>query len=165
MKYTPFDKFIIESKKSEPELTSLLLEQIEPKVNFRTNHYFSDKILKPYEGEIENKTFRINRIIKHQNPFLPRIIGKFKTEYGGGSKIHITMRMKYSLLLFMIFCSLAPTLFFFSFQTESNNEKTLNPEVIISIIWFVIVYFFSYLFFNYERNKSKKFLIELFKKG
>jgi len=162
MKYTPFDKFIIESKKSEPELTSRLLEQIEPKVNFRTDQYFSDKKLKPYEGEIENNKFRINRIIKHQNPFLPRIIGEFKTQYGGNSKIQITMRIKYSVLFFMIFCSLAPTLFFFSFQAESNNENTLNPELIISVIWFMMVYFFTYIFFNYERNKSKNFLKELF---
>lgn len=163
MKYTMFDKYIIESKKSELELTSRLLEQIEPKVSFRTNHYFSDKELKPYEGELENRTFKINRIIKHQNPFLPRIIGEFKTKYGGGSKIQITMRIKYSILLFMVFCSLAPTIFFYSFQTESNNEKLLSPELIISVIWFMIVYFFTYLFFNYERNKSKKFLFELFK--
>lgn len=163
MKFIPFDKFIIESKKSELELTSQLLEQMEPKVSFRTNHYFSDKELKPYEGELKNRMFRINRIIKHQNPFLPRIKGKFKTQYGGGSKIQIKMRMKYSILLFMIFCSLTPTIFFYYFQTEYNNEKILSPELIISIIWFLIVYFSIYLFFNYERNKSKKFLYELFK--
>jgi hypothetical protein len=163
MKFIPFDKFIIESKISESELTSLLSEQIEPKINFRLSHYFSDKKLKPYEGTLENRTFRINRIIKHQNPFLPRIRGKFETKYGGGSKIQIKMRIKYSVLLFVLFCSLAPTLFFFSFRSESNNETTLSPELIISIIWFTIGYLFTYLFFNYERNKSKKFLFELFK--
>ncbi len=52
MKYIPFEKFVIESNKSEVELASLLSEQIEPKINFRLSHYFSDKEFKPYEGKL-----------------------------------------------------------------------------------------------------------------
>ena len=164
MKYIPFDNFIIESNKSEIELTSRLSEQIEPKINFRLNHYFSDKEIKPYEGKIENNSFRINRIIKHKNPFLPRIIGEFKTKYGGGSKIQIKMRINYFILIFMVFWSFGPTLFFLKFSEESINNKTINPAILISLTWIILGYLFTYLPFNYERNKSKKFLKELFEK-
>lgn len=165
MKYIPFDKFIIESNKSELELTSRLSQQIEPKIYYRLNHYFSGKELKPYEGEIENNSFRINRIIKHKNPFLPKIKGEFKTQYGGGSKVLIKMRIMYLPLLFMIFWSFGPTIFFFAFSENSVNQKPLIPQILISLIWIIIGYFFTYLPFNYERNKSKKFLIDLFKNG
>ena len=165
MKYIPFDKFIIESKKSELELTTRLFEQIEPKINFRLNHYFSNKELKPYEGKIENNSFRINRIIKHKNPFLPKIKGEFKTQYGGGSKIIVKMKIMNFPLIFMIFWSFAPTLFFFAFSENFVNQKTLIPAILISFIWIIIGYLFTYLPFDYERKKSKKFLIDLFKNG
>ena len=165
MKYTPVDKFIIESNKSELELISRLQEQIEPKIYFRYHPYNSDKKLKPYEGEIENNSFSINRIIKYRNPFLPKIKGKFTTQYGGGSKIIVKMRIMYLPFIFMVFWSFGPMLFFFTFPENSVNQKTLIPKILISSIWIIIGYFFTYLPFNYERKKSKKFLIDLFKNG
>jgi hypothetical protein len=162
MKYIPFEKIIIQTKLGQPELKSRLINQMEPKVNFRTGHYFSEKEFKPYEGKIEDNTFKINRIIKYRNPFLPRIIGEFKTQYGGGSKIHIKMRIKYLVLVFMIFWSFGPILFFISFSENFINEKNIVPAVLISLIWIVIGYLATYLPFNFERTKSKEFLIELF---
>ena len=163
MNYTPFDKFIIETKKGESELTTRLSEQIEPKKYFRTNQYSTNQVLKPYEGIIENNSFRINRIIKYQNPFLPRITGEFKTQYGGGSKILIKMRIKYSIMIFAIIWSFAPTLFFLSFSSNSTEDKNIIPQILISFIWISIGYLSTYFPFNYERKKSKKFLIDLFK--
>ena len=163
MKFIPFDKFIIESDSSAAELRIRLSHQIEPKVNYRIGHYFSEKELKPYEGEIVNGSFKINRIIKHQNPLLPRIKGVFKIQYGGGSKIEIIIRLNFFVYLIVIFWSFAPILFFFSFSAESINENTLIPAIMVSLIWFILGYGVTYFAFNYERNKSKKFLMELFK--
>ena len=159
MKFIPFEKFTINSKIGEVELNSRLSKEIEPKKSFRIDR-FSNKELKPYEGEIKKNFFKINRIIKYRNPFLPIINGKFITQYGGGSKIEIIMRINYLVFLFMLLFTFAPTLFFLSFSKTSN--KSLIPTVTISIVWFFIGYLFTYFHFNYEREKSKLFLINLF---
>lgn len=163
MKFIPFERFTIETKKAKVELTNLLLEQIESKRNFRLKHYFSDNDLKPYEGKIKNNSFKINRIIKYQNPFLPIITGKLKTQNNGDSKIQIIMRIKYSVLFFVLCWCLAPIIFFLSFKNESINEEKIYSEILVIPIVFIIGFGITYLGFNNERNKSKIFLKKLFK--
>lgn len=160
MHFLPFDKFTLETKKSKTELSNLLSEQIEPKKHFRIKHYFADKEIKPYEGKIENNSFKINRIIRYQNPFSPIIKGEFETISNGGSNIKIVARIRYAVLFLMIFWCSAPLMFFLFFQNKSNNE--IKYGVIISSALFIIAIGFAYLGFNKERNKSKLFLKRLF---
>ena len=160
MKFLPFEKFIIESKKSEFELTSCLYEQMEPNIYFRLDKYLSDEKLKPYEGEIESNSFTINRIIKHKNPFLPKIKGEFKVKNDGSTKIVVKIRVRYLPLIFVVFWSITPMLLFFK---NSVNKIELTTAIFISILPALIGYLFIYLSFNPERKKSKKFLTELFK--
>jgi len=153
MKFTPFEKFIIKSNINVLELSSYLLNKTEPKKHFRIKR--NNK--KPYEGKIEKNSFKINRIINYRNPFLPIIKGQFITQNNKGTNIKISMRVKPFVLLFMIFWSFSPILFFIKFP-----PKSIILPIIISIICVIIGYLFLFLPFNYERNKSKIFLIELF---
>jgi len=72
------------------------------------------------------------------------------------------MRIKYSIIIFAIIWSFAPTLFFLSFSSDSTEDENIIPQILISLIWISIGYLSTYLPFNYERNKSKKFLTKLF---
>ena len=161
MKFIPFDKFTLETKKEKSELTNILLNQIEQKKHFRIKQYFSDDELKPFEGKIDNNTFKINRIIKYQNPFLPIITGKFKSLNNGGSKIEIFIRVRYSIMFFIVCWCLAPLLFFSLFTySVSVNEIYLKILVVLSVI--LISNGLMYIGFNNERNKAKIFLRKLF---
>jgi len=162
MKFIPFDKFTLETKKEKSELTDILLNQIEHKKHFRIKQYFSNDELKPFEGKIDNNAFKINRIIKYQNPFLPIIIGKFKTLNNGGSKIEIFMRVRYSILFFFVCWCLAPLLFFLLF-THSVSEKEIYLKILVVLSVILIGNGLVYIGFNNERNKAKIFLRKLFK--
>lgn len=157
MRFLPFEKFTIHSKKSKLELISILHEQIEPKKHFRLSNFFSQKELKPYEGKIYENSFIINRIITYKNSFLPRIQGRFKNQYGSGSQITITMRIKILPFIFISLWSFAPILFFIF------TKNKFSPFVIlVCLLWFLAGFSLAYFSFNNERNKSKKFLINLF---
>lgn len=159
MKFIPFDKYTFESKKEKSELIDILEKKIEPGKFFRTEQFFSDIELKPYEGKIENNSFRIKRIIKYQNPFLPIITGKFKTQPNGDSKIRVIMRIRYSVLFFVFCWCLAPILFFSSFQ--STNKNGIYTAILVVAIVFLVANGLVYIGFNKERNKSKQFLKNL----
>ena len=156
-----FYKYNIESQKSELELKSKLEKQTEPKKKFRINYNSPSKRLKYYEGKIEKSTFKINKIIKYQNPFSPRIIGEFKVKYGAGSKVQIILRIKYSFMMFILIYSLAPFFFFYFIRNSLSFEKGVNMELLISVLWFLIIHLLTYFIFNNEKNKSKKSLSEL----
>jgi hypothetical protein len=152
MKLIPFERFTIKSDKNESELIYSLTDNIEQKKHFRLKR----NNIKPYEGKIENNSFKINRIIYYRNPFLPVIKGKLITQNHKGTDIKIIIRIKYFILLFMLFWSFGPTLFFINFPPE-----TIIAPLIISVVWITIGYLFLFLPFNFERNKSKEFLTEL----
>ena len=138
---------------SEFELNSRLSNKIEPKKYFRINR----NNRQPYEGKIENHCFKINRIINYPKPLFTYNKWRVITQNNGGTNIEIVIRIKYFILLFAIIWSLSPILFFINFP-----PKSIIAPITISIIWIIIGGLSLFLPFNYERNKSKEFLIELF---
>ncbi len=152
MKLIPFDKFTIKSNKDTLELISLLSDNIEQKKYLRIKR--NNK--KPYEGKIEKNSFKVNRIIYHQNPCLPIIKGKLIKVNHRETEIKIMMRVKYSSLIFILFWSFGPALFFVAFPPE----KIIVP-LIISMVWIIIGYLFLSIGFNIDRKKDNEFFIKL----
>lgn len=154
MKLIPFEKFIIKSDKDILELVSSLSENIEQKKHLRIKR--NNK--KPYEGIVSVNSFKVNRIIYYQNPFLPSIIGELVKFKNGETVIKIMIRVKYSTLVFILFWSFAPTLFFIT-----NPPQEIGASLVVSVIWIVIGYLFITIAFNLGRKKDKDFFINLLK--
>ncbi len=92
MKIIPYKKIIIEHSKTKAEISNIINNVTEP-CNFWTNRYSS----KLFCGQCDTDSFKIRRIIRYRNSFLPIINGKiYDTE------VSVTMRLHHFASVFML---------------------------------------------------------------
>jgi len=159
MKFFPYDSYTIKTKLTPDEITQRLEENTEPKKIFRFN-FFSNSLTKPYEGEINEDTFDIKRIISGRDSFLPRIKGKI-SKLTIDTEVHIIMRM--ALYTYIVWLIINGTLLYALFIVTNSMllQRKFNASVLILFAMTVIVYLFAFLSFKYESSQSKKFLDDL----
>jgi hypothetical protein len=88
MNIYPKDSFEIDSSLTGGEIFALLDATVEPPKWFRWKATNNEK----YHGEVSLAGFKIWRIIRYRNSFLPIIEGKI-TPTISGSRIAVTMRL------------------------------------------------------------------------
>ena len=170
MLYIPYGQFQINSKLKVDEIKHRLKNQIEPQriisVKNRGTHKY-------FQGNIENRHFKINRIIRHRNPFKPVIIGEIQPETDR-TIIDLSLRIDYGALAILAFVllifqkdsilQLLQTLFvegsteLFQYFLESSSQKIL----LSAIKTFSLFYLFVMILFNVEASRAIKYLDELF---
>lgn len=96
----PFSKFVIQTELSPSEIQRAISNMTEPKrdaitymTTFRDEH-------KPFEGEVAEDHFRIQRIIKYRSPFLPLIDGFVRSE-NHCSVVQIKMKLRFFVSAFL----------------------------------------------------------------
>lgn len=141
MKFFPFSKLVLNSALNVNELNSRLNEYVEP-----PKFSWFDclrKTSKLYIGKISGQNFAIRQIRKGQNSFAPYIIGKIET-HGTGTKIVLTMRLHYAVILFMLW------IIGFILYSEIKYHQGIG-------LWFILFMYIMTMFgFNLEYNKVKK---------
>src|SRR5262245_25712875 len=95
MPLVPFRRFELSSAKTPGEVETAMRAAVQPK-RFST----SGAVTRPFEGEVGNLTFEIQRTISYRNSFLPRIRGEISGAEEG-SRIRVTMRRRPSVFVFM----------------------------------------------------------------
>jgi len=165
MKLIPYERLKIKTSLRAEEALQRLSEKVEPKRFFRM--WRPDE--KPYQGEITGSTFKVTRIIRYRNSFLPIIKGEVQPEMGRSS-VAITMQPHILVLIFMaLWMVILAISFFFSLidyistiDRAGSSLQTL-PETILASGGILL---FSYLLFwgafKFESVRSKKFFRELF---
>lgn len=166
MKYLPFEKITYKTKLSEEEVFRRLSENIELGKNVDNSFlsYFKhsyDVNNNYYEGDIDNNSFKVKRIIRYRNSSLPIIIGVLSKDYNS-TTIFVIMRIHYLVMLFIIFwCS--GILFGLFSMSRYLIEKS---EFTFAIFAFPVMLLFAYLItllpFKYESRKSIKDLKTMF---
>ena len=119
-------------------------ENIEPYTGFRFENY--SKSLKPFVGEVTEKTFDIRPVFKGRNSFIPYIQGcseKQKT----GNKIIETISLHYATLF------IVATLFIILPIYLSFKYHEIG-----GVIFALLTYFMTIFGFNDEYNKAKNTL-------
>jgi hypothetical protein len=100
MLFFPYKKYQLVSSLDPNEVKAKLRAQVEPREKFRYSKMGTNGV--PFEGELQIKTFTIQRIIYFKKPYHPRISGRIEpTE--NGSRIYITTKVSMAtyLILFM----------------------------------------------------------------
>ena len=113
-----------------------------------------------FTGTIENGKFNINRIIHYRNNFLPIIIGQIHDDLDT-SRIEITMRLSYFILASWLcsspFGHSCPFGFLISPETGGG---TISFTLFFGFLF--LFYGISMIFYNYEVNKARRHLEEIF---
>jgi hypothetical protein len=89
-------KVTIETRKTKAEINRILHENTARPELFHTDN------TKYFVGDILPDTFKIHRIIRYRNSFLPIIMGKIE-EVDGGHNINLKIRMIIGVIIFLIF--------------------------------------------------------------
>lgn len=112
---------------------------------------------KYFIGTLTNGNFNINRIIHYRNSLLPVIIGQIGDDLGM-SRIEITMRLSYFVgIILTAFWLFTFSGFLFSPQTGIDKGGAIT-----FLGFFILFYGVMMGFFNYEVNKARRYLEEIF---
>ena len=116
---------------------------------------------KPFEGEINYNTFKIQRIIGGRDSFLPVIEGKI-LKAQTNTEIFITMRM--TIYTYTVWLFITGVLFFPIFKIIKIMllKNHFDSGILIFLAIIVLVYLFALLSFRSESLKAKKLLENLF---
>jgi hypothetical protein len=95
MQLLPYRRYELVSAKTQWEVEAAMRAAVEPKRFFGFG-----APPRPFEGEVGDGTFDVQRAISYRNSFLPQIRGKISAA-PGGSRIAVTMRLHPFVLVFM----------------------------------------------------------------
>jgi hypothetical protein len=96
MPLLPYLKYEVISQKTPGEVQAALRTAVEPRRFLRFGAG-----TRPFEGEVEDHTFDLQRIIGYRNSFLPRIRGTIDA-IPEGSRISVTMKLHPFVLVFLM---------------------------------------------------------------
>ncbi|MDB9509816.1 hypothetical protein PN499_01175 [Kamptonema animale CS-326] len=153
----PYEKFTINTSLHPEIVRQKLLAVVEPRkaIRWKINNYE-----KPYEGEVGDHSFEINRIINYRNSFSPIIKGRIYPE-GMGSKIDIKMAMHPSVIVFMsIWLGLVGSSWILS-AIAMIEEGKFDSSIFGVSGMLLGCLLLPLIGFKPEANDSKKFLIDL----
>lgn len=122
---------------------------------------FGSSSTKTYEGQINEMTFTIKRIISYRNSFLPRINGTIQHDFDG-TTIEIKMRMNILVTVFIFIWCCGVGLGCAEVLSHLINYKTFHPTTLIPFGMLIFMYTLTLGGFKYESSKAKKDLQSLF---
>lgn len=160
MKYLPAENIVYKTKLKEEEILKRLSGIIEPKKTFRFGES-SNGGSKPYEGQINDHSFDIQRIISYRNSFLPRINGIVERDFDGVT-IKVKMRLHVFVIVFLGIFGSGFVLACLGLLAMLIRRSEFNIEPLFPFGMLIFVYLLALGGFKSESNKSKKELQALF---
>lgn len=167
IKILPTEKFTITTHLRPERVEDKLLNFVEPYKLVRFNFPFAPSPEKPYEGKIENGSFRIQRISKYKKRNNLPIIEGVISPQERGSLINITIKpnqiLNFFMSVFPLFYISLSMVIGLSFLLRGDNDiRSMGILLLLSPLWMIIVSFFIIQSFKSDLKKDKKFLLEIF---
>jgi hypothetical protein len=160
MKFLPLEEITYKTKLNENEIIKRLSDNMEPlKANRFRN--FSNRYLKPYQGQINGHMFEVKRIITYRNSFLPRINGIISSD-PDGTIIKVKMRLHVFIIVFMCCWFSAVIIGCIAAIAYAIDSPKLSPFALIPLIMLIGGYVMTMGGFKSESAKSKKDLQKIF---
>jgi hypothetical protein len=155
----PFERLIIPTTLTFSEVLERLNEVVEPPKIFRITLF--KRPAKPYEGTISGNTFKISRIIRGRNSFLPVIEGAIYPESFGCS-IEIKMSLHKIVIVFMIYwLSIIGSVGMFALFAWFV-DRSVGPIFLPLLGMFIFGWLLCLITFKIEAKATTKFLLTLF---
>jgi hypothetical protein len=150
----PFRDFVIESPLAREVAVRELGKAVVPRRYFRMS-----KPEQPFEGEVRADGFRLFRIIRYRNSFLPLIVGRFENA-PYGSHVRITMRPIWLVvavwIAWMGFAIFAAILGLFAPPRGAGDSRALALAVVAGLVSFG--YLLASIAFGIEARKARVLL-------
>ncbi|MEL6458745.1 MAG: hypothetical protein AAFQ91_10915 [Cyanobacteria bacterium J06621_15] len=166
-KILPTEKFSITTHLRPDRVEDKISNFVEPYKLVRFNFPFAPPPDKPYEGTVENRSFRIQRISRYKKRNNLPIIEGIISPQERGSLINITIKPNQILNLFMsvfplFYTSLSIVIGLSFLLHGDDNTKSMGILSLLSPLWMIIVFFFIIKSFKSDLQKDKNFLLEIF---
>lgn len=147
----PYKRIAITTLLSPEAARQRVIEVVEPRRFVRV-----PPIRGPYQGTVQNNTFKATRIITYRNSFLPVVCGSIEPNTTG-STVHITFRPNLFVLVLMTMW-LGCVTFFLTIGIVSQAV-----ELIVGTAFMWVVGYGMWLGgFVFEARKAEAFFTELF---
>ena len=159
MLFLPYDHFTIQTGAPPQEARDRLAAQVRKPT---WSALLQRKDGPPYEGTVAETTFKIQRVIRYRNSFLPVIVGAIRPS-PLGSEIEIAMRMQAPVIGFMVvwFGVLAAFLSAGAFGGSSESAGS-GTGCAVGLFMIAAAYGMMTIGFQYEAAKARTFLQEVF---
>lgn len=147
----PYQRFEIKTNLSQEAARKKLASIVEPRQlgwRFSKDHNW-------FEGELTEQTFKISRIIRYRNSFLPTLEGTIQDDLDSAS-LQITARPNWFIII------LWPLLIIILFYSVIFSAGVTNIGLILLFIAFF--YGLPTVLFNMELNNAKKLLNKAFER-
>jgi hypothetical protein len=151
----PFDHFRIETGLTSDEVRNVLAANVEPRqwLRFGGNRC-------PWEGEVMTEDFRIRRIIRYRNSFLPLLRGRISAT-AGGCIVEGTMSLHPVVLGFMIFWLSGVFLLGVGIWVSLLAQHAWQPWALIPLGMFAFGWLLTSGAFTVEARKARALLGEM----
>jgi hypothetical protein len=143
MPLLPYKSYELASDKTPSEIEAAMRSAVAPRRSFG-----SGAGTRPFEGEVGDRTFDVQRAISYRNSFLPQVHGDISAA-AGGSRIAVRMRLRLVILVFTIIwmgvVGAACLGILISELREGGSPSTaLGPACMFIFGWFLAAGGFSY---------------------
>ena len=138
----PYKHYELVSDQTPSEIEAAMRAAVAPR------RVFGSGATRPFEGEVGDRTFDVQRAIGYKNSFLPRVRGDIFAA-PGGSRIAVRMRLRLFILVFTIIwmggVGAACLLMLISELRQGGSPyRALGPAVMFIFGWFLAAAGFSY---------------------
>ncbi|MCX7548078.1 hypothetical protein OS188_08950 [Xanthomarina sp. F1114] len=150
MKIFPSEKIELSTKLSNQEVRSILRTYIRPKKIFKFG-FKADKENKLFEGYFEQDRFKIQRIIRGRNSFIPQIEGQIQP-HTGGTKLIAYLKIQTFVIVFMTFWLGGVSLSFITILVGVIMEDT--PLFVIIFPLVMLVFGLGLIQYGFKRERK-----------
>lgn len=154
----PYQKLVFDSPLSQEEAVRRLRREVAKPVS---GWRWVEKRTEKFEGTVSGEGFRISRIIRYRNSFLPVIQGRI-SPFGAGVRIEVTMKLHGIVLVFALLW-----LGFVGFPVLGAVLQFLTTGRFEEAAWFpcamlVLFFLMTAIGFEIEAHKARKLLSRIF---
>jgi hypothetical protein len=154
----PYTQLVFESPLSKEEVVRRLTLEVASR---RWGWGLFERRTELFEGEVSEGGFRISRIIRYRNSFLPVIHGRF-SPLVKGVRIDITMRLHVAVLIFSIVWLSAVGFGALAFASQFLSTGKIEGGMLIPLGMLLFFYLMVTIGFGVEANKASKLLSGIF---
>jgi hypothetical protein len=158
MKLLPYHKFRIVTSLKPAEVEERLHAEISPPV-WGFDAMFADPTNTYFRGVIANGNFKVMRIIRNRNSFLPVVIGHIESS-NNGSRVFVKLRLHLLVAVFMSIW-LGGIAVACIVMLAQSIIKGFTPSIFMPFGMFAFGYAMMIGFYNAERKKATAILLQL----
>jgi hypothetical protein len=154
----PFRRFEFTTSLSPEHASNILQHVVEPP----TFQWWPSKRRGYFEGTVEGDRFKISRIIRYRNSFLPVIEGTFRRDESARTLVALNMRMAWPVAIFWFGIVASLSWNFLDRQLASGRVIDFRNGPVGLILF---GYFLASVCFAIEARIAMKHLLELLRSG